>query len=176
MFSCELNARYESRQFACGMVLAAPGKGESSTDRVFSGLCLVAENGKLLASEEKPGSFAVSEIDVEHMTALRRSLDCFDAPSDYLRFSWGEDLAETTLTRTYLMHPHLPETSDQLPAYCRRMLDIQVSGLVKRMEYAHLDHCVVGISAPARSPASALLPGRSPTPLSSPSRSAPKSA
>ena len=44
------------------------------------------------------------------------------------------------------MHPHLPETSDQLPAYCRRMLDIQVSGLVKRMEYAHLDHCVVGIS------------------------------
>ena len=142
----ELNARYESRQFACGMVLAAPGKGESSTDRVFSGLCLVAENGKLLASEEKAGSFAVSEIDVEHMTALRRSLDCFDAPSDYLRFSWGEDLAETALTRTYLMHPHLPETSDQLPAYCRRMLDIQVSGLVKRMEYAHLDHCVVGIS------------------------------
>ena len=142
----ELNARYESRQFACGMVLAAPGKGESSTDRVFSGLCLVAENGKLLASEEKAGSFAVSEIDVEHMMALRRSLDCFDAPSDYLRFSWGGDLEDTSLTRTYAMHPHLPETGDQLPAYCRRMLDIQVSGLVKRMEYAHLDHCVVGIS------------------------------
>ena len=142
----ELNARYESRQFACGMVLAAPGKGESSTDRVFSGLCLVAENGKLLASEEKAGSFAVSEIDVEHMMALRRSLDCFDVPSDYLRFSWGGDLEDTSLTRTYAMHPHLPETGDQLPAYCRRMLDIQVSGLVKRMEYAHLDHCVVGIS------------------------------
>ena len=142
----ELNARYESRQFACGMVLAAPGKGESSTDRVFSGLCLVAENGKLLASEEKAGSFAVSEIDVEHMMALRRSLDCFDVPSDYLRFSWGGDLEDTSLTRTYATHPHLPETGEQLPAYCRRMLDIQCSGLVKRMEYAHLDHCVVGIS------------------------------
>ena len=142
----ELNARYESRQFACGMVLAAPGKGESSTDRVFSGLCLVAENGKILASEETAGSFAVSEIDVEHMMALRRSLDCFDVPSDYLRFSWGGDLEDTSLTRTYAMHPHLPETGEQLPAYCRRMLDIQVSGLVKRMEYAHLDHCVVGIS------------------------------
>ena len=142
----ELNARYESRQFACGMVLAAPGKGESSTDRVFSGLCLVAENGKILASEETAGSFAVSEIDVEHMIGLRRSLDCFDAPSDYLRFSWGEDLTQTALTRPYPMHPHLPETAEQLPDYCRRMLDIQVSGLVKRMEYAHLDHCVVGIS------------------------------
>ena len=142
----ELNARYESRQFACGMVLAAPGKGESSTDRVFSGLCLVAENGKILASEETAGSFAVSEIDVEHMIGLRRSLDCFDAPSDYLRFSWGGDLTETALTRPYPMHPHLPETAEQLPDYCRRMLDIQVSGLVKRMEYARLDHCVVGIS------------------------------
>ena len=142
----ELNARYESRQFACGMVLAAPGKGESSTDRVFSGLCLVAENGKILASEETAGSFAVSEIDVEHMIGLRRSLDCFDAPSDYLRFSWGGDLTETSLTRPYPMHPHLPETAEQLPDYCRRMLDIQVSGLVKRMEYARLDHCVVGIS------------------------------
>ena len=30
--------------------------------------------------------------------------------------------------------------------YCRRMIDIQVSGLVKRMTYAGLDHCVVGIS------------------------------
>ena len=142
----ELNARYESKQFACGMVLAAPGKGESSTDRVFSGLCLVAENGKILASEETAGSFAVSEIDVEHMIGLRRSLDCFDAPSDYLRFSWGGDLTETALTRPYPMHPHLPETAEQLPDYCRRMLDIQVSGLVKRMEYARLDHCVVGIS------------------------------
>ena len=142
----ELNARYESRQFACGMVLAAPGKGESSTDRVYSGLCLVAENGKILSSEEKAGSFAVSEIDVEHMTGLRRSLDCFDAPSDYLRFSWGEGLTETALTRPYPMYPHLPETGEQLPDYCRRMLDIQISGLVKRMEYAHLDHCVVGIS------------------------------
>ena len=44
------------------------------------------------------------------------------------------------------MHPHLPRTAEELPGYCKRMLDIQVSGLVKRMEYAHLDHCVVGIS------------------------------
>ena len=142
----ELNARYESRQLACGMVLAAPGKGESTTDRVFSGFCLIAENGQILSAMEKADSFVVSEIDVEHMTSLRRALGCFDTPSDYLRFSWGEGLSETAITRSYLMHPHLPETSAKLPEYCRRMLDIQVSGLVKRMEYAHLDHCVVGIS------------------------------
>ena len=142
----ELNIRYESRQFRAGIVLAAPGKGESTTDRVYSGLCLVAENGKVLSAEEAPDSLAVSEIDVEHMMTLRRALDVFDSASDYLTFSWGAELQETPLTRKYLMHPHLPEKSEDLPDYCRRMLDIQVSALVKRMEYAHLDHCVVGIS------------------------------
>ena len=142
----ELNARYESKQFRCGMVLAAPGKGESTTDRVYSGLCLVAENGAVLSSCEQEDSLAVSEIDVEHMMTLRQDSGCFDEDSDYLSFSWGGDLTETALTRKYPMHPHLPESSGELPAYCRRMLDIQVSGLVKRMEYAHLTHCVVGIS------------------------------
>ncbi len=142
----ELNIRYESRQFRAGIILAAPGKGESSTDRVYSGLCLVAENGSVLSSEEAPDGLAVSEIDVEHMMTLRRALDVFDSSSDYLSFSWGAGTEETALTRKYLMHPHLPENAKDLPDYCRRMLDIQVSALVKRMEYAHLDHCVVGIS------------------------------
>ena len=142
----ELNAKYESRQFRCGMVMAAPGKGESSTDRVYSGLCLVAENGSLLAIDEKAGCYVSSEVDTEHMTTLRRELDCFDAPSDYLRLSWGDGLCDTALTRKYFMHPHLPEKAEALPEYCERMLDIQVSALVKRMEYARLDHCVVGIS------------------------------
>ena len=59
---------------------------------------------------------------------------------------WGGELEETTLTREYVKHPHLPARAEDVPAYCERVLDIQVSGLVKRMEYAHLDHCVVGIS------------------------------
>ena len=162
----ELIARYESRQFRCGTVLAAPGKGESSTDRVYSGLCLVAENGALLQADEvldadanktvgsgeraeaSPAriALAISEIDVEHLTTLRREAGCFDEDADYLLISWGEAAEDTALSRRYLMHPHLPETSEALPDYCRRMVDIQVSALVKRMEYAHLTHCVVGIS------------------------------
>lgn len=143
----ELDIRYQSKHLKCGMILAAPGKGESSTDNVFSGLCMVAENGVILAQEEKEDSFAVSEIDIEHMMNLRRALGSFDL-SDYPMelISWGAKPEETALTRRYLMHPHLPDSSDKLPEYCRRMLDIQVSGLVKRMQYAGLDHCVVGIS------------------------------
>ncbi|MBR4474184.1 MAG: NAD(+) synthase [Oscillospiraceae bacterium] len=142
----ELNARYESRQFRSALLLAAPGKGESTTDRAWSGLCLAAENGSILFSCEQESTFAVTEFDVEHLMTLRRAAACFDAESDYLRLSWGGELTETILTRKYRMHPHLPENPEELPAYCWRMLEMQVSGLVKRMNYAGLDHCVVGIS------------------------------
>ena len=54
------------------MILAAPGKGESTTDNVFSGLCMVAENGEVLTSDECEDCFVVSEIDVEYLENLRR--------------------------------------------------------------------------------------------------------
>ena len=136
----------DSRRLKCGMVLAAPGKGESTTDRVYSGLCLVAENGELLAQSEKADSLAVSEIDVEFLENLRLASGAFPGSREYSEIAFGAEATETALTRKIFMHPHLPKTTEELPGYCRRMLDIQVSGLVKRMEYAHLDHCVVGIS------------------------------
>lgn len=142
----ELDLRCLSKRLKCGMLTAAPGKGESSTDNVFSGFCAVAENGVILAQQEQEDSFAVSEIDIDHMLNLRRAAGGFDEEPACRSFFWGEKAEDTALTRRYLMHPHLPDTADKLPDYCRRMLDIQVSGLVKRMEYAHLDHCVVGIS------------------------------
>ena len=75
----ELNIRYQSKRLAAGLVLAAPGKGESTTDHVFSGLCMVAENGVILAESEQEDSLAVSEIDVEYLLNRRRALGGFDA-------------------------------------------------------------------------------------------------
>ena len=142
----ELQARCESKHWKAAVLLAAPGKGESSTDYVYSGLCLAAENGKLLAVEEGENSLALTEIDAEHLTNLRRGCEEFETEGEYDSYSFGKELADTVLTRVFSKHPHLPDDPAALPAYCERMLDIQVSGLVKRMEYAHLDHCVVGIS------------------------------
>ena len=147
----ELAARYESKHLKAAVVLAAPGKGESTTDRAYSGLCLVAENGAVLAEDEQTGaaraSLAVSEVDVEALTNLRRGAEDFAYPDEDVDVTeFGGEPAETVLTRVYSKHPHLPADPAALPAYCERMLDMQVSALVKRMEYAGLDHCVVGIS------------------------------
>ncbi len=142
-----LAARYQSKHLACGVVLAAPGKGESTTDNVYSGLCLAAEGGVILAEDERPDSMAVTELDVDYLLNLRRKLGGFDEPDEDMCVApWGGALTDTVLTRSYAKHPHLPARPEDVPEYCERVLDIQVSGLVKRMEYAHLDHCVVGIS------------------------------
>ena len=136
-----------SRRLKCGLVLAAPGRGESTTDNSYSGLCLVGENGELLAEDEAGDGLAVSEIDVQHLMNLRRRDGGFDLPGEDLFLeSWGRELEQTVLTRHYRKYPQLPDGEEELARYCERMLDIQVSGLVKRMGYAHLDHCVVGIS------------------------------
>ena len=142
-----LALRAQSKRLACGMIMAAPGKGESSTDNVYTGFCAVAENGLILAEDEKYDSMAVSEIDVQHMLDLRHERGGFDEDVDFCEHvDWFCGYADTLLTRTYSKLPNLPSRAEDVPAYCRRVLDIQVSGLVKRMEYAGLTHCVIGIS------------------------------
>ena len=137
----------DSKRFSCAMLLAAPGRGESTTDRSWSGLCIAAEAGEILAEEEGSGSFACSEIDVQYLMNLRRSRTGFDsAEPKCFRKLWGKMFPQTELTRKYSKHPHLPENSADLDEYCERIIDIQVSGLVKRLEATGIDHCVVGIS------------------------------
>lgn len=142
-----LSLKAQSKRLACGMIMAAPGKGESSTDNVYSGYCAVAEGGLILAEDEKADSMAVSEIDVYQMLQLRHQRGGFDEDLDFCEHvDWICGYDDTQLTRYYSKLPNLPAKAEDVPAYCKRVLDIQVSGLVKRMEYAGLSHCVIGIS------------------------------
>ncbi|MBQ5671393.1 MAG: NAD(+) synthase [Oscillospiraceae bacterium] len=142
-----LDIRYRSKHLMAGMIMAAPGNGESTTDNVFTGLCMVAENGVVLASKEEPNAMAVSEIDVDHMMNMRRKNGAFGA-SDlaYNVADWGIEENVTELTRHYHKNPHLPALEKDIPAYCKRMIDIQVESLVHRMQFAGLTHATVGIS------------------------------
>ena len=143
----ELDIKYRSKHLLAGMIMAAPGTGESTTDNVFTGLCMVAENGVILDRKEEAGALAISEVDVDHMTNLRRKSGAFGSSEmAYNVAEWGMEEEETVLTRYYSKNPHLPALEKDVPAYCERMMQIQVDALIKRMEYAGLDHCVLGIS------------------------------
>ncbi len=141
-----LDARALSRRLSCGILLSAPGRGESSTDNAYTGLCLAAEAGELLSLEEQEHSFCVTEFDIELLLEQRRRRGGFAGGSDYRKIFWGGQPEETHLSRRYGKMPCLPEEPAALERHCKRILDMQVSGLVKRMKYARLDHCVVGVS------------------------------
>ena len=142
-----LDMRAMSRRLCCGMLLACPGKGESSTDNVFTGLCAAYESGKLLARDESENGICISEFDIDLLMELRRKKGGFEGGSDYDVFYFGgEDEEETFLSRSISKRPYLPQNKTGFSSACRRIFEIQVSGLIKRMEYAGLDHCVVGIS------------------------------
>lgn len=62
----------QSARLLCGYVYADAGEGESTTDMVFAGHNMVAENGALLA-ETAPfcGGMALTDIDVERLAGER---------------------------------------------------------------------------------------------------------
>lgn len=139
--------RAESAKLHAGVVLAAPGFGESSTDATYSGLCLIAEDGKVLESAEDGCSDVVTELDVQLLIAARRKDATFtgDAAS-YVVTEWGEGTEETVLTRPFGKYPYRPDDPADYHAAAKRLLHMQAASLVRRMQYANLKHPVVGIS------------------------------
>ncbi|MEG1849751.1 MAG: nitrilase-related carbon-nitrogen hydrolase, partial [Oscillospiraceae bacterium] len=90
----------QSARLLCGYLYADAGYGESTTDLVFSGHCLIAESGTLLA-EAAPfsGNAAISELDVQRLQGERRRKNAGPAPEgeDYLRIPFPLSIEPTAL-------------------------------------------------------------------------------
>ncbi len=139
--------REQSARLRCGLVMAAPGSGESSTDAVYSGLCVVAENGAVLAATEDGVSVAITELDIETLTAARRRDTSFSGQHDsHVVIRWGMQRSETPLTRGYSKYPFRPADEKDYHAAAKRLLHMQAASLARRMQYAGLKYPVVGIS------------------------------
>jgi NAD+ synthase (glutamine-hydrolysing) len=141
----------QSAKLVCGYVYASAGKGESTTDLVFSGHNLIAENGALL--EESPLFFSdlsISEIDVFRLEGERRRLRTVSSNGNgqhsCQRISFDMPAGDTKLTRTFARQPFVPDNTGELDKRCDTILNIQALGLVKRLEHTGSKYALVGIS------------------------------
>ena len=135
----------ESGKLHCGWLYAAPGVGESTTDKVYSGHCFVTDDGETLAYDESGSSLAVSELDVFNLVDARRREKTFrNSGEPHGMINWGMEAELTTLTRKLAREPFVPE--ENIADFCERALDIQVYGVMKRMEYTGCMKPVVGVS------------------------------
>lgn len=136
----------ETKRLHYGTVYAAPGSGESTTDKSYSGLCLVVDDGETIAECEKGSGMAASEVDIFNLSGARTREATFAAlpAAPVARYAWELKSAETKLSRRIKREPFVPDGG--IAEFAARCLDIQATGLIKRMEYTNCWRPVIGVS------------------------------
>lgn len=139
----------QSSRLICGYLYCDAGEGESTTDMVYSGHNLIAENGVILdESTLFKNKLTLSEIDVYRLMFERRRITTYPACEDdgYMKIGFSLPLRETTLTRKIDSRPFIPEDNSDRAARCEEILAIQANGLKKRLAHSGAKTAVVGIS------------------------------
>ena len=139
----------QSARLVCAYLYATAGEGESTTDLVFGGQNLIAENGTVLAeSTTFENETNVATIDVQRLASERRRMSTFPAAEskEYREISFALVEEETKLARFFDADPFVPSNADQLSDRCEEILNIQALGLKKRLAHTHARSAVVGIS------------------------------
>ena len=144
----------QSGRLCCGYVYADAGEGESTTDVVFTGHNMIAENGALLAERRFAAGLTISEIDVQRLLYERRRLTTFppayefqEGRSGAVSHAWAEFTpCETKLTRYVSPTPFIPENEADRAGRCEEILTIAALGLKKRLEHTGAKTAVVGLS------------------------------
>ena len=137
----------QSARLVCGYVYADAGEGESSTDLVFAGHNLIAENGALLAERRFANGLTVTELDVQRLDYERRRMTTFRAGGEeLLEVPFALEPAPTALTRHVSRTPFVPEDAWDRKNRCNEILLIAALGLKKRLEHSGAKAAVVGLS------------------------------
>ena len=138
----------QSARLLCGYLYADAGEGESTTDLVFAGHDIIAENGAVLAEARFACGLTVTEIDVQRLAFERRRNTTFPAAgqerTDWTSFSL--ELTPTALTRPVEKNPFVPGDEGDRESRCQEILTIAALGLKKRLAHARAKTAVVGLS------------------------------
>lgn len=147
----------QSAKCRCGYCYASAGDGESSTDLVFSGINLIADNGKIIAEDQRFSegpSCCVGYIDIDRIRNDRRKYSTFfDAETASRNFrilgcKCDEDsLAEREMRLTAVdPTPFIPSGKQERSEVCKEIIEIQSWGLAQRLRATNCRNLVVGIS------------------------------
>jgi NAD+ synthase (glutamine-hydrolysing) len=133
-------------------IYSSAGFGESSTDVVYAGNAIVAENGKIIASSDRfsfDPQMIITEIDIQKLRAERlRNSNFFNDRKDikYRKVEFIHPAFKLNkLNRTFDKHPFVPQAGNRDSA-CEEIFSIQVGGLAQRWKHTQAQTVVVGIS------------------------------
>ena len=142
----------QSARTMSGYVYSSSGFGESTQDLVYGGNAMIFENGSQLVEGERYSfqpQLQTAQIDVERLRTERHTNSTFINAQRHAqaRIVACKPVGDHpfTLERPIDAHPFIP-ANDSMAETCEEILNIQVSGLAKRLLHTNCQHVVIGIS------------------------------
>lgn len=139
----------QSARALCGYVYADAGDGESTTDLVFSGHNLIAENGSLLTESTLFNNGIIySDIDINRIMLERRKMTTYTEKFDneYQKIYFSTAVNDAELERRFDPHPFVPKNTADLNERCELIFTMQAEGLRKRLQHIGCNTVTIGIS------------------------------
>ncbi len=143
----ELLVRSQSGRCLAAYAYASAGPTESTTDIVFGGHCLIAENGALLSASKRIGdehclwlesSQATADVDLQKLAHDRQVASSWQQAAKRLktevrRIAYASPLACDGSGRVVAARPFVPREDHELHARCAEIFGIQCAALAKRI-------------------------------------------
>ncbi len=143
--------KQQSSRYICGFVYVSAGPGESSTDTVFGGHSVLAENGYVLAESDRfsfEEQMTITEFDLHRLSHDRILKNTFIAWGPQKEFRRVKFSAEQTVPqfRTIERKPFVPGDKAEREARCSEVFNIQVTALERRLRHTNIKRLVIGVS------------------------------
>lgn len=144
----------QSARCMAAYVYASAGVHESTTDMVFSGHLMIAENGSMLAENKnysRESEIIYADVDVQRLNMQRLSegsFQDFDSRDFYARAACFDGLCsiDSLKYRFVAPMPFVPGNIETRDKSCTEIFNIQCAGLAKRLEASHSARAVIGLS------------------------------
>ncbi|MDE7305058.1 MAG: NAD(+) synthase [Alistipes sp.] len=149
----ELVAQQSARTISA-YVYCSAGPGESSTDLVFAGNGLIAENGTILREAPRftgEEQLVVADVDIRRLEFERRRNTSFrrheaETENTVIEMEIPESLRAAALDRDVDPLPFVPRDEADRNERCEEIFNMQAHGLAQRLAHTGCKCAVVGIS------------------------------
>jgi NAD+ synthase (glutamine-hydrolysing) len=150
----------QSARCLAAYLYTAAGTGESTTDLAWDGHAMVYENGDLVAESERfryESQLVLAELDLERLSLERMRQNSFgqairrhqEELRRFRKISFNIALPNTgrlLCQRLYDRFPYVPPDPTLRDQRCYEAYNIQVQGIVKRLQSSRISKLVIGIS------------------------------
>ncbi|HKL99708.1 MAG TPA: NAD(+) synthase [Mobilitalea sp.] len=143
--------KMHSAKCMCGYIYASSTCDESTTDSVFSGHCIIAENGHMISETKFFANKAITygEIDIEkcmNERAVNSSFMVIQDRHDYKHVYTKTFKPKSNKFMSYRELPLLPFVLDNIDSRTEEIMNIQITGLAQRMKKINCKCAIIGIS------------------------------